>query len=179
MASNSNIMSTQEFYNQFDDVSSILRAFAYKLTQDMEKSKDLYQETLYKALKNKDKFTLGTNFKAWMTTIMRNTFINEFRRKKTSKTQTVSHDSLYIQFNTKTVENDGIQQLTEDEINAMIDDLPEKLKTPFMMFFVGYRYHEIAKKLDLPLGTVKSRIHNARKVLQEDILKAYPFMSRS
>lgn len=170
------IMSTQEFYNQFDDISNILRAFAYKLTQDIEKSKDLYQETLYKALKNKDKFTLGTNFKAWMTTIMRNTFINEFRRKKTSKTTSVSNDSLYIQFNTKTVDNDGIQKLTEDEINAFIDDLPDKLKTPFMMFFVGYRYHEIAQKLELPLGTVKSRIHNARKVLQEQIRKAFPYM---
>lgn len=169
-------MSTQEFYSQFDDISNILRAFAYKLTQDMEKSKDLYQETLYKALKNKDKFTLGTNFKAWMTTIMRNTFINEFRRKKTSKTTSVANDSLYIEFNTKTVENDGVQKLTEDEINAFIDELPEKLKTPFMMFFVGYRYHEIAQKLELPLGTVKSRIHNARKVLQDQIREAYPFL---
>lgn len=176
MTSQDKKMSTQEFYSQFDDISNILRAFAYKLTQDMEKSKDLYQETLYKALKNKDKFTLGTNFKAWMTTIMRNTFINEFRRKKTSKTTSVSHDSLYIQFNTKTVENDGIQKLTEDEINVFIDELPSKLRTPFMMFFVGYRYHEIAQKLELPLGTVKSRIHNARKVLQEQIRKAYPFM---
>lgn len=171
-------MSTQEFYAQFDSISSILKAFAYKLTQDMERSKDLYQETLYKALKNKDKFTLGTNFKAWMTTIMRNTFINDFRRKKTSKTQSVSHDSLYIQFNTKTVNNDGVQNLTEEEINAMIDDLDDKLKVPFMMFFVGYRYHEIAKKLELPLGTVKSRIHNARKILQAQVKTAYPMLNR-
>ena len=176
MYTNTSAMSTQEFYNQFNDISNILRAFAYKLTQDMERSKDLYQETLYKALKNKDKFTLGTNFKAWMTTIMRNTFINEFRRKKTSKTTSVSHDSLYIQFNTKTVENSGLQKLTEDEINVFIDALPDKLKTPFMMFFVGYRYHEIAQKLDLPLGTVKSRIHNARKILQDQIKKAFPFL---
>ena len=167
-------MSTQEFHAQFDDISNILKAFAYKLTQDMEKSKDLYQETLYKALKNKDKFTLGTNFKAWMTTIMRNTFINDFRRKKTSKTQFVPNDSLYMQFNTRTVDNDGIQQITEDEINAMIEDLDDKLKVPFMMFFVGYRYHEIAKKLDLPLGTVKSRIHNARKLLQANVKAAFP-----
>ena len=166
-------MSTQEFYTQFDDISNILKAFAYKLTQDMEKSKDLYQETLYKALKNKDKFTLGTNFKAWMTTIMRNTFINDFRRKKTSKTQSVSNDSLYIQFNTRAVDNDGIQKMTEDEINAMVDSLDDKLKVPFTMFFVGYRYHEIAKKLDLPLGTVKSRIHNARKILQANIKASY------
>lgn len=171
---NSNNMSTQEFYTQFDDISNILKAFAYKLTQDMEKSKDLYQETLYKALKNKDKFTLGTNFKAWMTTIMRNTFINDFRRKKTSKTQSVSNDSLHMQFNTRTVDNNGIQQITEDEINAMIEGLDDKLKVPFMMFFVGYRYHEIAKKLDLPLGTVKSRIHNARKILQASVNAAYP-----
>jgi RNA polymerase sigma-70 factor (ECF subfamily) len=167
-------MSTQEFNTQFDGVSSILRAFAYKLTQDMERSKDLYQETLYKALKNKDKFTLGTNFKAWITTIMRNTFINDFRRKKTSKTQSVSHESLYIQFNTRAVDNNGIQQITEDEINTMIENLDDKLKVPFMMFFVGYRYHEIAKKLDLPLGTVKSRIHNARKILQQTVKVAYP-----
>ena len=166
-------MSTQEFYNQFDDISSLLRAFAYKLTQDFERSKDLYQETLYKALKNKDKFTLGTNFKAWMTTIMRNTFINDFRRKKTSKTQYVPHDSLYIAFNHRFVENNGEQMITEDEINGMIEDLDDKLKVPFMMFFLGYRYHEIAKKLDLPLGTVKSRIHNARKILQRQVNVAY------
>ena len=166
-------MSTSEFYSQFDSISTILRAFAYKLTQDIERSKDLYQETLYKALKNKDKFTLGTNFKAWMTTIMRNTFINEFRRKKTSKTQSVPHDSLYMLFNTKTVQNDGFQKMTEDEINALIEDLDDKLKIPFMMFFLGYRYHEIADKLKLPLGTVKSRIHNARKSLQQQIRAIY------
>lgn len=171
-------MSTQEFYAQFDGISSILKAFAYKLTQDMERSKDLYQETLYKALKNKDKFTLGTNFKAWMTTIMRNTFINDFRRKKTSKTQSVSHESLYIQFNDRAVDNNGVQNLTEKEINAMIDDLDDKLRIPFMMFYVGYRYHEIAKKLELPLGTVKSRIHNARKILQSQVKTAYPMLNR-
>jgi RNA polymerase sigma-70 factor (ECF subfamily) len=105
---------------------------------------------------------------------MRNTFINDFRRKKTSKTQSVSHESLYIQFNTRAVDNNGIQQITEDEINTMIENLDDKLKVPFMMFFVGYRYHEIAKKLDLPLGTVKSRIHNARKILQQTVKVAYP-----
>ena len=81
-------MSTNDFYNQIDIINSPLHNFALSLTRDLEDSRDLFQETVYKALKNKDKFKIGTNFKAWVLTLMRNTFINNYRKKKRSKVKT-------------------------------------------------------------------------------------------
>jgi len=98
-------MSTSDFYAQINAISSPLNNFALSLTRNMDESKDLFQETIFKALKNKDKFKIGTNFKAWVLTLMRNTFINNYRRKKRSKVKTLADDSIEMLTNTNWMKN--------------------------------------------------------------------------
>ncbi|MFM1757014.1 MAG: hypothetical protein RL621_2003 [Bacteroidota bacterium] len=163
-------MSTAEFTLFLSENSDFLRPFAINLTKDHESAKDLYQETLFRALSNKDKYNVGTNIKAWLYTIMRNIFINDYRKK--SKQSTVfdnsPNDFLIDQTNNKVV-NDAITNLNLGEVNQLIYDLPELFRTPFQLYYEGYKYNEIADALNEPLGTIKSRIHFARKILKQKI----------
>lgn len=161
-------MSATEFYRYIDDVSSPLESFALSLTKDMEDSKDLFQETVFKALKNKDKFRIGTNFKAWIMTLMRNTFINNYRRKKRIQTDLAPTDS-YVFTTAATDSNAGESNLATQELMQILDSIDEKLRQPFWMYYLGMSYQEIADALDTPLGTIKSRIFFARKELQSKI----------
>ena len=138
-------MTAIEFYSSFDKVTSSLNSFAYNLTKNFEEAKDLYQETAYRALTNRDKFNPGTNFKAWLFTIMKNIFINNY------------------------IDNEAGQNILLKELEAMIERLDDSIRIPFMMHYVGHKYQEIAEELDLPLGTIKSRIFFARKELKEMI----------
>lgn len=166
-------MSTNDFYTQIDIISSPLNNFALSLTRDIEDSRDLFQDTVYKALKNKDKFRIGTNFKAWVLTLMRNTFINGYRRKKRSKVKTVADDSLEMITNTRSAAaNEGESNMAMQELMAMLDELDEKLRQPFWMNYLGMSYQEVADTLDTPLGTIKSRIYFARKEMQEKVIRA-------
>ena len=166
-------MSTNDFYTQVDAISSPLHNFALSLTRNMDESKDLFQETIYKALKNKDKFKIGTNFKAWALTLMRNTFINDYRRKKRSKVKPAADGSFELLTNTISVaSNDGESNLVMQELMNMLDELDEKLRQPFWMNYLGMSYQEVADALETPLGTIKSRIFFARKEMQEKVLQA-------
>ena len=167
-------MSTTEFYRFIDDVQSPLESFALSLTKDMEDARDLFQETVFKALKNKEKFRIGTNFKAWIMTLMRNTFINEYRRKKRSSITSAPTDSFYFNANTAAtiVNNDGVSNMAVAELMEMLDSIDNKLRQPFWMYYLGMSYQEIADALEAPLGTIKSRIFFARKELQEKALAA-------
>jgi len=163
-------MSTIEFNQYFQEVNPLLEGFALKLTQDREKAKELVQETVARALRYKDNFTAGTNFKAWITTMMRNIFLNQRRNWKRRKTESVSHDSLYYNFEgVHTTDNQGIHQIEMQEILHSINKLEEKIRRPFWMYYQGYAYEEIAQELEVPLGTVKSRIFNARKNLKKTL----------
>jgi RNA polymerase sigma-70 factor (ECF subfamily) len=167
-------MSTIEFKNHFDVLTSPLNAFAYNLTKNQEDAKDLYQETAFRAITNRDKFRPGTNFKAWSFTIMKNIFINNYRKKVKKNTIIDSTDNLYfINSGTNVIDNDADRNILMDELNGMIESLDESIREPFMMHYTGFKYQEIADDLDLPLGTVKSRIFFARKALKEMILKQY------
>jgi len=150
--------------------SGFLKPFAVNLTRDIEAADDLYQETLYKALANKEKYNVGTNIKAWLFTIMRNIFINDYRRKARQKTilDSTSNDYL-INLKQATVSNVAESDMRIKEIKKAIQQLPEIFKTPFLLYFDGYKYNEIADVLNEPLGTIKSRIHFARKLLKEQI----------
>src|SRR5690606_9731989 len=131
-----------------------------------EEAKDLIQDTLYRALVNWEKYQTGTNIRAWLYTIMRNIFINNYRRKKkfTKVTSEVPQD--YYLFQTdRTEQNDGIMNSDLNEIRSAIDRLPEIFRLSFEMHYLGYKYQEIADTLKEPLGTIKSRIHFARKML--------------
>lgn len=163
-------MSNPEFNEMLLTNADFLKPFAINLTRDSEAANDLYQETLYKALANKEKYNVGTNIKAWLFTIMRNIFINDYRRKAKQKTIFDSTPNDYL-INTKqaTVSNAAESDMRLKEIQKAIQELPEIFKTPFLLYFDGYKYNEIAEVLHEPLGTIKSRIHFARKLLKEQI----------
>jgi RNA polymerase sigma factor (sigma-70 family) len=163
-------MSTMEFNQLLVNNSDFLKPFAVNLTRDTEDANDLYQETLYKALANSEKYNAGTNIKAWLFTIMRNIFINNYRRKAKQKTIfDNSANEFLINQNQLTVSNNAESAIRIKEIQRLIQQLPEIFKTPFLLYFDGYKYNEIADVLHEPLGTIKSRIHFARKLLKEQI----------
>jgi len=163
-------MSTIEFNEILLGNADFLKPFAINLTRDNEAANDLYQETLYKALANHDKYSNGTNIKAWLFTIMRNIFINDYRRKVKQRTIFDSTPNDYlINLKQTAVNNAAESDMRVKEIKNAIQQLPEIFKTPFLLYFDGYKYHEIADVLNEPLGTIKSRIHFARKLLKEQI----------
>jgi RNA polymerase sigma factor (sigma-70 family) len=163
-------MSTLEFNELLISNADFLKPFAVNLTRDTEAAKDLYQETIYKAIANKEKYNVGTNIKAWLFTIMRNIFINDYRRKVKQRTifDNTPNDYL-INLKQTTISNAAESDIRIKEIKTAIQQLPEIFKTPFLLYFEGYRYHEIAEVLKEPLGTIKSRIHFARKLLKEQV----------
>lgn len=167
-------MSQLEFYSHLDKISHLLHAFAYNLTKNMEDAKDLFQETAYRALTNREKFRPGTNFKAWLFTIMKNIFINNYRKKTKANTIMDSTDNMYYINSGDTVISNGAESnIMMKELTNMIDALDSSIKVPFLMHYQGYKYQEIADYLELPLGTVKSRIFFARKELKDMIKFQY------
>jgi RNA polymerase sigma-70 factor (ECF subfamily) len=150
--------------------AEFLRPFAITLTRDSEEAKDLFQETLYRALVNEDKYSIGTNVKAWLYTIMRNIFINSYRKKsKQNIVADASANEFLLNSAKTTTANDAIASLSMQEIHKAINNLPEIFKIPFTLHYEGFKYDEIAGLLREPLGTIKSRIHFARKLLKVQI----------
>lgn len=167
-------MSSTEFYSQIYTINPSLSAFAYNLTKNSEDALDLMQETKFRAIHNKEKFRAGTNFKAWMFTIMKNIFINGYRKKMKANTIIDSTDNLYYLNSSKnSTTNEGDRNLFIEELNSMIDALEDSIRIPFVMHYEGYKYQEIAEHFNLPLGTVKSRIFFARRALKSQLQKKY------
>ncbi len=166
-------MTTLEFSYSLNKLSKSLKPFALKLTRDMDDANDLMQDTMVKAFTNKDKFTDGTNLKAWLYTIMKNTFITNYQRMVRRGTFVDTSDNLhFINSGSVVIENGAYGEFAMKDITKAINKLDSVYKTPFMMHYKGFKYHEIAEKLDIPIGTVKNRIHIARKLLKDD-LKVY------
>ena len=152
------------------DESKPLRAFAMKLTQDHEEANDLVQDTLLKAIVNEEKFSEGTNLKGWLYTIMKNIFINKYRRAMKSNIFNDDTDNqYYINSSNNASRNEGDGNLVMKDVNNALSGLSENLRTPFLLSYTGYKYEEISQKLQIPLGTVKVRIHNARKELMQKL----------
>jgi RNA polymerase sigma factor (sigma-70 family) len=164
-------MSTVEFNQLLVSNAEFLKPFATTLTRDSEAAKDLFQETLYRAISNKDKYNVGTNIKAWLYTIMRNIFINNYRRKAKQNTifDSTPNDFLLNSSPSVMVANAAESNLRLKDIQLAVHNLPEIFRNPFLLYFDGFKYHEIAEMLNEPLGTIKSRIHFARKLLKEQI----------
>lgn len=143
--------------------------FALRLTRNMEDAKDLTQESLLKALSNKDQYKADTNIKAWMFTIVRNTFINGVRRDRrgqqimenAARQELPMVNGQYLQ--------GPLASYSTQEIEQRVNKLPNQLRTPFTMNFEGYKYQEIAEAMEIPIGTVKSRIFQARRLLMEEL----------
>lgn len=168
-------MTALEFSYTIDRLSGSLKPFALRLTRDMEDANDLMQETILKAFSNRDKYAEGTNLKAWMYTIMKNTFITNYQRMLRKNTFIDSTNNLhYINSTSSTIENSAHGKFAMKDINNAIEKLNDAYKVPFMMHFKGFKYHEIAENLNIPIGTVKNRIHIARKELKSK-LKNYAY----
>jgi RNA polymerase sigma factor (sigma-70 family) len=163
-------MTALEFNYSINLASKSLKPFALKLTKDLDDAKDLLQDTMMKAFLNKDKFSDGTNLKAWLYTIMKNTFITNYQKMVKRKTFIDTTENLhYINSSAYTIQNDAINSFANTEIKKAIDILEDLFRIPFMMYFNGFKYHEIAEELNIPIGTVKNRIHIARKELKEKL----------
>ena len=163
-------MTTVEFNTAVVALHKSLKPIAYKLTRDNEEANDLIQETLLKAIANREKFTDGTNLKAWLYTIMKNTFITNYHRLVKRKTFIDTTDNLHFINSSGSIDtNHAGSRVAMDEIQKAIQSLSYEYKTPFMMHFKGYKYFEIADILDIPIGTVKNRIHIARKELKNQL----------
>ena len=163
-------MGALDFNKMLVNNADFLKPFAATLTRDAEVAKDLFQETLYRALANKEKYNVGTNIKAWLYTIMRNIFINNYRKKvKQQAVVDPSINEFLIDQQRSSHAQSAEGGLLEKDIMKAIHHLPQIFKNPFLLYFEGYRYHEIADMLREPLGTIKSRIHFARKLLKAQI----------
>lgn len=144
--------------------------FAYKLTSDREEANDLLQETSLKALDNEEKYTPDTNFKGWIYTIMRNIFINNYRKVVRDQTFVDTTDNLYHLNTPHDLTLDSTEGAYDlKEMHRIVNALPREYKIPFSMHVSGFKYREIAEKLNLPLGTVKSRIFFTRQKLQQEL----------
>lgn len=161
---------TSNFTQNLLGMQSELHRFALKLTADNEEANDLLQETSLKALDNEEKYTPDTNFKGWMYTIMRNIFINNYR--KTVRDQTFVDQTENL-FHLNLPQDSGFESTEGNydlkEIRKIVHSLPKEYRVPFSMYVSGFKYREIAEKLGLPIGTVKSRIFFTRQRLQRDL----------
>jgi RNA polymerase sigma-70 factor (ECF subfamily) len=163
-------MKANEFYNQLLDLEQSLMNYAYRLKLGNDDARDLVQETYLKALLNREKFVDNGYLKAWTITIMRNTFINNYRHNVLHNTHCDrTEESFYIN-QTKCSGSDNPDSIySVTEITKNIEQLKDKFRVPFKMYVAGYRYREIANTINLNIGTVKSRIFLARKVLMNNL----------
>ncbi|PHI21971.1 hypothetical protein CEQ90_01215 [Lewinellaceae bacterium SD302] len=156
-------MTNNQFLQEVSQVENLLFSFALRLTRSRADAEDLMQETKIKAYQYRDKFRLGTNFKSWVSTIMRNTFINHYRKRKSRRHLNQPVDDITYTLESKqTVNNEAEQSLRLRELNKMMNSIGKIYSVPFRMFYEGYEYKEIAEHLNIPIGTVKSRIFLAR-----------------
>jgi RNA polymerase sigma-70 factor, ECF subfamily len=161
-------MTNSEFESHIIRLKSPLKAFALNLTRDRDDALDLVQETYFRALSNQDKFNDGTNLKAWLLTIMKNIFINNYRKASKRNTLVDSSDNLFlINSSAAITANQAENDFVMKDLTKAINQLDEDYKKPFIMHFQGYKYEEIAENMNLPLGTVKSRIFFARKQMKD------------
>lgn len=161
-------MASAKFQSNLMSLQANMLNFAFMLTNNRDDAYDLLQDTTLKALDNEDKYADNTNFKGWVFTIMRNLFINNYRRGARAATIIDTTDNLYH----LNISQDSALESPEDsygasEITAAINELSDEYRIPFSMHVAGYKYNEIAQQMNLPLGTIKSRIFFARKKLQE------------
>ena len=163
-------MSTIEFNTNVISFRQALQYFALQLTRNSEEAKDLLQDTLYKAMLYREKFVDASNLKAWLYTIMKNTFINNYRRSiKTKEIVDSSKDLYLLNLPQPGAHDNPISKISQKDVQRLIDSLDEEFRLPFQLYFDGFKYKEIADEMGLPIGTVKSRIFLARKKLMSQL----------
>jgi len=160
-------MTATDFDLQLATLRPSLRMFTRRFTNDRDESLDLVQDTILKALTYRDKFREDTNLKGWLFTIMRNTFINNYRKNQRAKTSRDNTKELYF-LNVEDTHTFNKPEMNFEykDIWKNIETLRDELLVPFKMHTSGYKYHEISEQLNIPIGTVKNRIFHARKEIQ-------------
>lgn len=166
-------MTTAEFCDKFEELRNPLMTFAIRLTHNKEDAGDLLQETMGKAFRHIESFKVGTNFRAWLVTIMRNLFINQYRKKKVRNMKFEPIDNHLFSLEKSGVANGGESNMMMQEIHKAINQLDHGYGIPFKMHYQGYKYDEIAEYMQIPVGTVKSRIFIARQKLRTDVDRIY------
>ncbi|MET1055464.1 MAG: RNA polymerase sigma factor [Pedobacter sp.] len=161
------------FSSEINSHKSAMQNFAFSFTKNNDDANDLVQDTFLKAFRYSELYKDGTNLRGWLYTIMRNTFINDYRAtvRRRSIIDT-SEELMSYQLVTSASRNQAEGSLIGDDINKALKNLPDAYLVPFLKFFEGFKYHEIAEELDIPIGTVKTRIHEARRLLKTK-LKMY------
>lgn len=163
-------MTVMEFTHQVAGMRDTLYTFTRRFTTDRDESLDLVQDTILKALTYKDKFREDVNLKGWLFTIMRNTFINNYRKHQRSKTSVdISKDLYYLNMEDEHTFHRPQESMQFKEIWSSMNTIKDEFMIPFKMHTTGYKYQEIASHLDLPIGTVKNRIFQARKEIQKKL----------
>lgn len=161
---------SSSFINRLLGLQGNLLNFAYQLTSNREAAEDLVQDTTLKVLDNEGKYVDNVNFKGWVLTIMRNIFINNYRRQVRSATIIDTTEDLY---HLNISQESGLETpegtFATKEISQAINEFSDDYRVPFSMYIAGYKYSEIAEHMNLPIGTVKSRIFFARKRLQQTL----------
>jgi len=166
-------MNQNEFSLAANTHASALHSHAMQFTKDPDEAKDLVQDTLLKGIRFCHNFDQGTNIKGWLYVIMRNTFINNYRsNKKRSEMVTTEEEISSAQLLKSSSRNASESGFVISDIQRALNSIPPAFSIPFQRYFEGYKYHEIAEELDIPLGTVKTRIHQARLELKK-YLKNY------
>lgn len=158
------------FENELVNLQSNMLNFAFSLTLNRDEAEDLLQDTTLKVLDNREKYTDNVNFKGWVLTIMKNIFINNYRRLIRNQTVFDRTEDLY---HLNLPQNSGIETpdgtVSVSEISKSINSFNDEYRQPFTMHLEGYKYEEIAQQMNLPIGTVKSRIFLTRKRLQKQL----------
>ena len=163
-------MTATEFTTQITGLQPTLKQFTYRFTKNPEESQDLVQDTMLKALMYRSKFRENTNLKGWLFTIMRNTFINNYRKNQRHKTSIDPTEELYyLNVEDTHTFNSPQSNYEYNDVWKNIHDIKDELQVPLKMYISGYKYNEIADHLQLPLGTVKNRIFHARKEIQKKL----------
>jgi RNA polymerase sigma factor (sigma-70 family) len=163
-------MKASQFDQQIATLRPALRGFSHHFTRDREESLDLVQDTLLKALTYRNNFRADINLKGWLFTIMRNTYINSYRKTKRERTLKDNTKELhYLNVEDTHTFNRPAESLEFKEMWRSVNAVKNELLIPFKMHTTGYKYHEIAEYLKVPIGTVKNRIFHARKEIQKTL----------
>jgi RNA polymerase sigma-70 factor, ECF subfamily len=160
-------MTSIEFSHQIISFQKGLQRYAYSLVSDRDDASDLVQETYLKAFSYREKLADYSNLKVWIMTIMRNIFINIYRRR--NKSREILNDQMAVMKDLEQGFESTESYFTENELNKAFAQLNNELKQPFVKYVDGFKYHEIADEMGINIGTVKSRIFTARRQLMESL----------
>lgn len=165
-----NVSIDNSFESLVQNEMQSMKSLAMQLTRNLEDANDLVQETVLKALRYKEKYTEGTNLRGWVLTILKNTFINNYRRMVKRKTFIDSTDNTYfLDLPSHRTENQAEIKFIRKDLESAISILQPELKVTFMLNIEGFKYHEIAEELNIPIGTVKTRIFVAKRILRKKL----------